>query len=346
MFGGFFKAQYRSDYHSVFQSIFPGEGGGPPPGTLAISPDAPTVATLATQLFTASGGTGPYTFAISTNNSGASLVDHGDVTATYTAGPVLVGVTDVVTVTDSVAATADATVHVTVSTPTGLRAWYDANEGVTVSAGNVVAWADQSGNGYDLTPPGGLDEPTLHAGIINGLPGVLFDTPNGNAQLNNTFVGGIANNAPYYVVAVLKPTVPTVGPQPAGFSWGGPVAVINVAGGLLFYPVLGDFAGSLYVTGNDNFTPDPTTANTPYLYEWGSTGVPGSLLTYLDGSAIGPGGFISASDTGAQLTVGSDNGIGNGSFCGYICEMLIYDHVLTGGELTTLRAYVDGKYGL
>lgn len=228
--------------------------------------------------------------------------------------------------------------------PAGMRAWYDAALGVTTSGSNVTTWADQSGNGFDLTPYGGDDVPTLHTNVVNGLPGLLFDTVNGNAQLVNSSTV-VAVDSPRYVVAVVKPTVPTVGPQPAGFSWGGSLAIINSSVGL-FYPVLGDYTGYLYVTGNYNFTPDPTTADTAYAYEWGSTGFPGDLSLFLDGTAIGPGGYTSSSDGAANLIVGSDNANGNGSFCGYICELLIYDHVLTGDDLTQLRTYVNTKYAL
>ncbi len=34
-----------------------------------------------------------------------------------------------------------------------LLAWWDATVGVTDTTGNVTAWADQSGNGNDLTGP-------------------------------------------------------------------------------------------------------------------------------------------------------------------------------------------------
>jgi len=81
------------------------------PGTLSISPTPVSLDPLATQLFTAADGTGPYTFTILTNNSGGSLVDHGDGTATYTVGATP-SVTDTIRVTDSAAATADAEVDV------------------------------------------------------------------------------------------------------------------------------------------------------------------------------------------------------------------------------------------
>lgn len=74
---------------------------------LTISPTTATVAAGGMQTFTASGGTGPYTWTITTDGSGGATVSGGAYTAGTMAG------TDVVTVTDSKGATATATVTVT-----------------------------------------------------------------------------------------------------------------------------------------------------------------------------------------------------------------------------------------
>lgn len=55
-----------------------------------------------------------------------------------------------------------------------LAAWYRADKGLTVDAdGNVLAWADQSGNGYDLSV--GTGSPTFLPDAINGRPAVVLD---------------------------------------------------------------------------------------------------------------------------------------------------------------------------
>jgi hypothetical protein len=79
-------------------------------GSVQVLPSAATVAAGATQMFLASGGTAPYTWAITTNGSGAmaSITSAG----LYTAGA-MAGM-DVVTATDSLGASGSSAVTVTV----------------------------------------------------------------------------------------------------------------------------------------------------------------------------------------------------------------------------------------
>jgi len=81
-------------------------------GSLEISPKSATVAAGGMQTFTASGGTPPYTWALTTAGSGsmASITMAGGV---YTAGA-MAG-TDIVTVTDTVGNTGSATITVTLT---------------------------------------------------------------------------------------------------------------------------------------------------------------------------------------------------------------------------------------
>lgn len=57
-------------------------------------------------------------------------------------------------------------------------AWYRADDLALADGADVTAWADASGNGYDLAPDGTPDTdwayPTLQTNELNGLPGVLF----------------------------------------------------------------------------------------------------------------------------------------------------------------------------
>ena len=75
---------------------------------LAISPSSTTLSRGDSQTFSASGGTGPYTFTILTNNSGGSI---NSATGIYTAG-CTGGVADTVRVTDNLGNTRDASITV------------------------------------------------------------------------------------------------------------------------------------------------------------------------------------------------------------------------------------------
>jgi hypothetical protein len=89
---------------------------------LAISPSSTFVAPGGQRNFSASGGTGPYVFSISSNRSGGSI---NPTTGLYTAGPMGLR-PDVVTVTDSVASTASAIVTV----KAGLYGRFQQNRGL------------------------------------------------------------------------------------------------------------------------------------------------------------------------------------------------------------------------
>jgi len=79
--------------------------------TLAISPASASVSTRGSQVFSASGGTSPYTYSIATNNSGGTISAS---TGAYVAGS-KGGVTDIVRVTDSSGNSSSATVMVRAS---------------------------------------------------------------------------------------------------------------------------------------------------------------------------------------------------------------------------------------
>ncbi|BBO82767.1 hypothetical protein DSCO28_33330 [Desulfosarcina ovata subsp. sediminis] len=83
-------------------------GSTAPP--LSISPESEQVSPEEAIIFTASGGTPPYTLSLNQNESGATLIDNGDGTATYTAGSV--AGTDIVRVTDATGTAVDAIVAV------------------------------------------------------------------------------------------------------------------------------------------------------------------------------------------------------------------------------------------
>ena len=106
---------------------------------LTISPAAVSLVPKASQTFTASGGSGTgYTWALATNGSGATVSSTG----LYTAGS-LGGVSDVVQVTDSLGASAKATVTVNVAT-TALAV---SPSSVTVAPGSSQTFTVSGGSG-------------------------------------------------------------------------------------------------------------------------------------------------------------------------------------------------------
>jgi hypothetical protein len=57
--------------------------------------------------------------------------------------------------------------------------WFEADVGVTdAGSGKVSAWADQSGNGYDLSQGTAGNRPTIVTGVVNGQPVIRFERSN------------------------------------------------------------------------------------------------------------------------------------------------------------------------
>lgn len=59
---------------------------------------------------------------------------------------------------------------------TNIVAWYDADDGTTISIGvGVSQWDDKSGNGNHLVQSTGTEQPTVSSGAINGKDAIYFD---------------------------------------------------------------------------------------------------------------------------------------------------------------------------
>lgn len=78
---------------------------------------------------------------------------------------------------------------------TSLELWVDAGAGVTADIdGNVTAWADQSGNGRDLTlgnsAVSGATSPLYNATGANGLPTIVFNSGTASLAAPTTLLSG------------------------------------------------------------------------------------------------------------------------------------------------------------
>jgi hypothetical protein len=63
----------------------------------------------------------------------------------------------------------------TAQIPSGSVLWLKADAGVTTSGSNVTAWADQSGNGNNVSQATAANQPTLETNFFGTNPGILFN---------------------------------------------------------------------------------------------------------------------------------------------------------------------------
>lgn len=221
---------------------------------------------------------------------------------------------------------------------TGLKLWLKADTGVTQSGGIASAWADQSGNSNDATVSGGDIGARLDTNIVNGLPGL-------NSFYGTTVqMGGtsrlLADASPYHIVTVIRPAPVSAGSSPGGFDVGGGFA--NIGSGL--QSVFGDFAGSVFISPTITESNVPIANDTPYAFELASDGT--TQTGAINGTALTLTSTVPMAVTGAGWCLFDDPLGGNGPFWGWVCEVLIYDHVLSSPDLTSARAYINSRYGV
>ncbi len=220
----------------------------------------------------------------------------------------------------------------------GLLMWLMANDGVTLSSGNVSHWSDRSGNGNSPSQSNSSNRPGYSTSAINELPAVSF---NGSSQFLSIPSGfsSFASGASIFVVV-----------RPASVSAG--ARIIDLGNG---------------ATSNNINIQEPTnTGASLYVYS-GST--PSSVTS---SSAITLGQFqlleaihdgattatISTNALqGAQSTsmnsitniVRSSNYLGQGSsggnyFNGSIAELLLYNRAVSSLEKSAIEAALINKY--
>jgi hypothetical protein len=230
----------------------------------------------------------------------------------------------------------------------GLKLWLRADLGVTSSSGAVSSWADLSGNGNDLGQVVSGSRPTLVSNVINGQPGISF--PGSPASpgvfLSNGSTNLVASGAARTIVVVARSgSSGTILSAPFAFRRSTPLF------GVGWTPYSGsNYVYSDGVTGTSNQTvPSAPATSTDYVLEFTFDGTTGHNVTFTENGSsltVSNGGTGCTSDTGSTgFTVGArEDNAGASTFNGKICEILVYDHVVSGAELAAVRQYLETRY--
>jgi hypothetical protein len=251
--------------------------------------------------------------------------------------------------------------------PEGLVFWVKGDAGVSESGGLLLGWEDQSGLGQhlDVAPSG--NEIPWGGDTLDGIPGAVFPLDNGQKQIsraqtmldrNGTEMGiDPGETLTRTVFAVVRP-----GLGPFGIR-GGVVLAFRRGGNMFqcvfcYEPDLVPAKFSVYdynwryganITGTPSSDPD----GVPKLIEWRSewpnidaavNGVDLTLDAANNPMAANHGDCdFSTANPGFQLGY-IDAGVGVGMFMGSIFEVMVFDSVLAGTDLTTVRSYFAAKY--
>jgi len=209
--------------------------------------------------------------------------------------------------------------------------WFDANDESTVTlipgqGGRISAWADKSGNGYDITQGTVLQSPYWGTRTINGLPAVEGDGV--NDYLARTGTPTISQ--PNTILVVAKADV--VGYNDVMIDSGGGAARQVIAGfGTPAYWSI--YAG--IIVSSTNATLDAALHTAVF---------DGASSTYeINGTQVAATNPGTSSLVG--LTLFGDTSR-TGFFDGLIGEFFAFDRVLTADELAKAEAWLAYKWGL
>ncbi len=207
-----------------------------------------------------------------------------------------------------------------------MAAWYRADVGVTQSGGLVSLWADQSGNGRDLTAAGGA-RPGYAASGIGGLPSLSFD---GLAQY--IAIGGFGTVAiPFTVYAVAVSTA-----QDA-------VRVIfDGAVGSTHRPILYHDATSLDLYNGSNIS---VAGSATSARAWCGVFNGASSALYVDNSQTAIVSGNAGSDGLDSIEIGGSVGMSN-LWKGQIAEVILYVAAHNAATRLQVIAYLGTRYGI
>jgi MYXO-CTERM domain-containing protein len=214
----------------------------------------------------------------------------------------------------------------------GLVLHVEADSGVTTQANtiDVTGWADQSGQGNDLT---GSGNPQLIAGALNGEAIISFDGVNDIVERLADVSGLPAGNTDRTMYTVVKYDSLGYG----GVAYGAPAA--NETFGLIVGPL-----GTLFVQGwvaTNDFNSGVAGTNMGWMVQ-SAMHAAGTMTHYQDGEQIDL--RVHAYGTNPiQIVLGAE--IDRLPFMNMdIAAVLIYDRALTAGERADVEKYFSIKY--
>jgi sugar lactone lactonase YvrE len=236
----------------------------------------------------------------------------------------------------------------------GCALWLDGADqrAMTFSGSSVTQWNDKSGNGYNFVTQGSFAAPVISNNAVGSLSAVSFTGNNiqnnsANQILTNVSFPLNSSAAGYSIFAVSRQNASH--PTYTGYNY-----IVSAYGGTagngLFY---GTTFSNFFLTANGTAGPlsgfNDLTDNVPNTLMTStiqtSIEVNGSVLTpYLNGVAMTTKVGTCVALTG--ISVGNAYAPGGGNFTGQtwggiICEVLIYNSVLT----TTQRQQIEGYLG-
>lgn len=224
-----------------------------------------------------------------------------------------------------------------------LRLWLKADAGLTLSGSNVTTWADQSGNGCDLTAGSVGGQITYSATGFNSLPTVNFVA---NAYLLSS-VGAMTLSTAlgsFFMVGQMLTGTPSSG-RAMSFAKNGASSDWNTAGcGALLLRSGSSNAIECDASGAALFTQAISLATN---YRLGSIFDGAHVTPYVNNSAGTPGAYTTSFGGAGRFAMGLDAAVAaNENWVGPISEVVVTDTALSPTDRSNLDAYFQSRWGL
>jgi len=216
----------------------------------------------------------------------------------------------------------------------GLIGWYRADTLAALADGDTVAtWADQSGNGADLTQPTAGSRPTKQT--VGGLPVVRSAAAK---YLSNAGLSLNSRACSIFVVAA-----------PSSAASAQKVIGVGGANTLILNQFSGEWGGQSLIGVNDLWLSGLQVSNNAFYVTGLRTDANGAMTVYRSGVESyrlqGHNADTVASATLTGLYVGTYSGLSN-YFTGDIKEIAIYNRALTDAEARQVVAYLAAQHSL
>jgi len=225
----------------------------------------------------------------------------------------------------------------------GCILWLRANGIIGLGDGDSIAtWSDESGNGHDATEA--TNQPTYETNELNGLPVVRFNGSNDKLSIADW---GAINDANFTVFIVAKPNSTT---QFAPVFIKTNMASYGSGFGLIKYNTTANaYRWFMNSWDTSHYSVDFTWTENNWkinCFRWDSVD-PKNIEVFLNGVSQGTDTNVANfPGTDADFPIVMGVGFGGAAMAEDVAEVILYDSLLSSGNMETVETYLNDKYAI
>jgi hypothetical protein len=224
---------------------------------------------------------------------------------------------------------------------------YDSGSTPCIQDGFVQHWADQSGNGYNVTNGGALKTiPSFKTNIFGSFPGVQFVAASGAAMHVPSNVGGTfsGTDLDWGIAVVLKPTSTNSTRAIITFSGADADALLEMNLNSAYFQQIHRDNGATLKQHNSDYTASANNVSHAVVYNCNGT----QANTYRNGSLTGSANGdldVGVTSLGTPAYLGWRANGSTQYFDGYLGVVLVYDSPLSAEDIAGFTAWAAATFG-